>query len=191
MYSFCAMNSFRMSFWSVPEIVFQSTDLALREHQIHREHHRRRGVDRHRRRDVAERDAVEQRFHVGERRDVDAALPRLAERQRMVRIAPHQRRQIERDAQSRRARREQLAIPAVRVLRRAEPRKLPHRPELPSVAGRMNAPRVWIRARIAELAVVVELWNAFGRVETLDRTAGDGLEGLGCCGARLKSTLRD
>ena len=26
MYSFCAMNSFRMSFCSVPEIVFQSTD---------------------------------------------------------------------------------------------------------------------------------------------------------------------
>ena len=177
MYSFCAMNSFRMSFWSVPEIDCPVDRLAFGQHQIHREQHRRRRVDRHRRRDVAERDAVEQRFHVGERRDADAALPHLAERQRVIGIAPHQRRQIERDAQPRRARREQLAIPAVRVLRRPEPRKLPHRPQLASVAGRVNAARVGIRARIAELAVVVELRNAFGRVETLDRPAGNGLEG--------------
>ena len=114
----------------MPEIVLQVDALPLGEHEIHREDHRRRRVDRHRRRDAAERDAVEQRLHVGERGHVDAALPHLAERQRMVGIAAHQRRQIERNAQAGRTRRQQLSIPPVRVLRRPKPRELPHRPEL-------------------------------------------------------------
>ena len=89
--------------------------------------------------------------------DVDAALPDFAERQRMIGIASHQRRQVERHAQSGRPGREQLAVPAIRVLGRPKPSKLPHRPELAAVAGRMNAPRVGILAGIAELARVVEL----------------------------------
>ena len=55
---------------------------------------------------------VEQRLHVGERGDVHAALPHLAERQRMVGIAAHQRRQIERDAQARCRRPQQLPCSA-------------------------------------------------------------------------------
>ena len=54
--------------------------LTLGDDQIHREDHRRRRVDRHRRRDVAERNAIEQRFHVGQRRDRDAALADFAQR---------------------------------------------------------------------------------------------------------------
>ena len=100
MYSFCAMNSLRMSFWIVPESVFQSApcfsataryiakiigagELIVIDVVI-----------------VAERDAVEQPLHVGERHDADAALADFAERQLVVGIAPHQRRQVERDAEA-------------------------------------------------------------------------------------------
>ena len=64
---------------------------------------------------VAERDAVEQRLHVGERRDADAALAHFAERERVVGVAAHQRRQIEGDAQAGAARREQLPCSAALV----------------------------------------------------------------------------
>ena len=101
---------------------------------------------------VAERDAVEQRLHVGERRDVDAALPHFAERQRVVRIAPHQRRQVERDAEAGAARREQRLVARVGLLGRAEAGELPHRPELAAVAGGVDAARVRKLAGIAEVA---------------------------------------
>ena len=126
--------------------------LLLGHDQVHREDHRRRRVDRHRRRDVAERDAVEQRLHVGERRDVDAALPHFAERQLVIGIAAHQRRQIERHAQAGAAGREQRLVARVGVLRRPEPGKLPHRPQLAAVAGGVNAARVGKRARLADVA---------------------------------------
>ena len=109
--------------------------LLLGDDQVHREDHRRRRVDRHRRRDVGERDAVEQPLHVGERRDRHAALADFAERQRMVRIAAHQRRQIERDAQPGAAGREQLLVALVGLLGRPEPGELAHRPELAAVAA--------------------------------------------------------
>ena len=73
--------------------------LPLGHDQVHGEDHRRRRVDRHRRRDVGERNALEQRLHVGQRRDRDTALADFPERQRVVRVAPHQRRQVEGDAQ--------------------------------------------------------------------------------------------
>ena len=91
---------------------------------------------------VAEVDAVEQRFHVGERRHVDAALPHFAERQLVVGVAAHQRRQIEGDAQTGAAGREQLLIALVGLFRRPEAGELPHRPQLAAVAGGVNAARV-------------------------------------------------
>ena len=100
MYSFCAMNSFRMSFWIVPESFVQSApcfsattryiakiigagELIVIDVVI-----------------VAERDAVEQPLHVGERDDADAALADLAERQLVIGIAAHQRRQVEGHAEA-------------------------------------------------------------------------------------------
>src|SRR5678816_1463426 len=151
MYSFCAMNSLRMSFWIVPDSVFQSApccsattryiakiigageliviDVVMlslihiseptrllsisyavfclkkkknnknfffflmirrpprstldrssaasdvyKRQQIHRENHRRRRIDRHRRRDATERDAGEQSLHIGQRHNAHAAL---------------------------------------------------------------------------------------------------------------------
>ena len=51
-------------------------------------------------RDLVERDALEQRLHVRQRRDGDAALPHLAERQRVVGVAAHQRGQVEGDGEA-------------------------------------------------------------------------------------------
>ena len=123
MNSFCAMNSLRMSFWIVPESVAQSVPALLRDDEIHREQHRRRPVDRHRRRHGAEVDVGKERFHVGERRDVDAALPHFAARQLVVGVATHQRRQVEGDAQTRAAGRQQTTIALVGLFRRPEARQ--------------------------------------------------------------------
>ena len=159
--------------------------LLLGDDQVHREDHRRRRVDRHRRRDVAERNAVEQRLHVGERRDVDAALPHFAERQRVIRIAAHQRRQVERDAQAGAAGREQRLVAAVGLLRRAEPGKLPHRPELAAIAGGVDA------ARVGKLAgrAGIDAGDVVGGVERLDRPAGDRRERLRALGRGLLRRL--
>jgi hypothetical protein len=78
MYSFCAMYSLRMSFCSVPPTCADVDPLLLRHRQVHREEDRRRRVDGHRGRHLAEGDAVEEGLHVGQRVDRHAALAHLA-----------------------------------------------------------------------------------------------------------------
>jgi hypothetical protein len=109
--------------------------LLLGHDEVHREDHRRGRVDRHRRRDRAEIDAVEERFHVGQRRDVHTALANFAERELVVGVAAHQRGQIERHAEPGAACIEQLPVPFVGLLGRPESRELPHRPELAAIPG--------------------------------------------------------
>ena len=123
----------------MPDSVCPVGALLLRDGEIHREDHRRRRVDGHRRRDIAERNPVEQPFHVGERHDADTAFPDLAKRQRVVRIAAHERWQIEGDAQTGAARGEQGPVSLVGLLRRPKTGKLPHRPELAAIARRVDA----------------------------------------------------
>ena len=52
--------------------------LLLGDQFVEQEQQRRRGVDRHRRRDLVERDPVQQHLHVGDRVDRDARAPHLA-----------------------------------------------------------------------------------------------------------------
>ncbi len=115
--------------------------LLLADARVEREQHRGRAVDRHRRRDLAERDAGEERLHVGERVDRDALAADLAERARMVGVVAHQRRHVERGRQAGLAVLEQVAEPLVRLLRRAEPGELAHRPEPAAVHRRVDAAR--------------------------------------------------
>ena len=61
---------------------------------------RGRAVDRHRRRDVAHVDAVEEHLHIAQRVDRDAALADFAARLRRIGVVAHQRRHIERDRES-------------------------------------------------------------------------------------------
>ena len=78
--------------------------LLLADADVVREHDRRRRVDRHRGRDVAERDAAEERLHVGERVDRDPFATDLAERARVVGVVAHERRHVEGRASPRSAR---------------------------------------------------------------------------------------
>jgi hypothetical protein len=80
-HSFWAMYSLRMSVW----IVLRARDaLLLADADVEGEQDRRGRVDRHRSRDLVERDAAEERLHVRERVDRDALAADLAERARMV-----------------------------------------------------------------------------------------------------------
>ena len=156
MYSFCAMYSLRMSVWIVPRSAARRHALLLADRDVEREQDRRGRVDRHRRRDVAERDPAEERLHVLERVDRDALPADLAERALVVGVVAHQRRHVERGREPRLAVLEQVAEALVRLLRGAEARELAHRPELAAVHRRIDAARERMHAGIAEVAVIVE-----------------------------------
>ncbi len=130
--------------------------LLLTDTHVVGEQDRRRRIDRHRRRHVAERDAAKQRLHVLERVDRDTLTADLAERARVIRVVAHQRRHVERRRQARLAVLEQIAEALVRLSRRPEARELAHRPEPTAVHRRIDATRERERTRIAEVALVVD-----------------------------------
>jgi len=140
--------------------------LLLTDAEVEREQHRRRRVDRHRRRDLVERDPGEQRLHVVERVDRDALAADLPERPRVIRVVAHQRRHVEGRRQPRLPVLEQVPEPRVRLLGRPEPGELPHRPQPPAVHRRVDAARERIDAGIPQVAVVVDL-DVVGRVQRL------------------------
>ena len=115
--------------------------LAFRDELVEKQEQRRRRVDRHRRRDVGERDAGEQDLHVGERVDRDAGAADLAERTRIVGVVAELRRQVERDRESRLAVVEQIAVALVRLLRARETGVLTDRPRLAAVHVRVRPAR--------------------------------------------------
>ena len=78
---------------------------------------RGRTIDRHRDRDLIERNTVEQRLHVGQRGNGDAALADFTLGTRMIRIVPHQRGEIERDRQAGLPALEQELVPSIGVRR--------------------------------------------------------------------------
>ena len=91
----------------------------------------------------------------------------------MVGIAAHQRRQVEGHAQAGAARRNQLLVALVGLLRRPEPGELAHGPELAAVAGRVNAADV---GKLTRVVGVVEAFEIVGGIEALDQAAGNGRE---------------
>ena len=138
--------------------------LLLGDADVEGEQHRRGRVDRHRRRHLAERDAREQQAHVLDRVDRDALPPDLAERPGVVGVEAHQRRHVERRREAGLTVVEQEAEPLVRLVRRPEPRELAHRPEATAVHRRVDAARERELARVAEIAVVVDV-DGVGRRE--------------------------
>ena len=118
--SFCAWYSFKMSFCSVPPSRAAVDPGLLGLGDVHREDHRRRRVDRHRRRDRAEIDARVEVLHVGQRVDRHAAAADLAERHRVVGVDAQQRRHVERRRQPVAAGPDDLLEPPVGVVRGAE-----------------------------------------------------------------------
>ncbi len=94
-HSFCAMNSLSMSFCIVPPSWSQRDPLLLGQRQVHRERHRGRAVDGHRRGDLVERDVAEQELDVGEGGDRHALAADLAASARVVGVVAHQRGHVE------------------------------------------------------------------------------------------------
>ena len=191
MNSFWAMYSLRMSFCSVPPSFARGMPRLLRRRDEHRPDRRRRAVDRHRDRDLIERDAVEQDLHVGQRGDADAALAELARGDRLVGVVAHQRGQIEGHAQAVLAVGEQVEEARVRLLGAAEAGELANRPRPAAVAGRVDAARVGRLTRQPE--VTRRLDAARGEVglvvEPLDRARGDGPERPGQLAALGRDAL--
>ena len=149
--------------------------LALGDHEIHRQQHRGRAVDRHRGRNLVERDAIEQARHVVDRGYRDALASDLAARALVVGVVAHQARHVERGRKAVLPLREQEVEALVGVLGEAEARELAHRPQPPAVHRLVHAARIWKLARVAERALVVALY-VLGRVERLDLQVGDGRE---------------
>ena len=144
--------------------------LLLGDELVEQQEERRGRVDRHRRRDLVERDAVEEHLHVGERVDRDAGPPDLALGERVVRVVAELRRQVERDGEPGLAALEQVAEARVRLLGRAVARVLADRPRAAAVHRLVRAARERELARELELA----RREVVRRVDGLDLDAGVG-----------------
>jgi hypothetical protein len=149
--------------------------LVVADADVEREQHRRRRVDRHRGRDLVERDPVEQRLHVLERVDRHALTAHLTERASVVRVVAHQRRHVEGGREPRLPVLQQVVEALVRLRRRAEAGELPHRPEAAAVHRLVDPARERVLTRLAEIAVEVDL-DVLRRVQGLDREPGDRRE---------------
>jgi hypothetical protein len=97
--------------------------------------------DRHRGRDVAQRDVGEQRLHVGALSIADPAVPDLAEAVAVVGVAAHQRGHVEGHRQPATPAGQDHLVALVGLHRVAEPGELADRPGPPAVARRIQAPR--------------------------------------------------
>ena len=150
------------------EYIARGRALLLRHGDVHRDQHRRRGIDRHRRAHLVERDAVEEQFHVLDRVDGDADLADLRLRDRIVRVEPDLRRQVERGGEAGLPLREQEAEALVGLLRGAVAGVLARGPELATVHRRLDAAREGVLAGVADVALVVRVRDVERRVEPLD-----------------------
>ena len=95
--SFCAMYSFRMSFWSVPPSLARAMPRFSAAAMYIAQNHGGRAVDGHGGRDLVQRDAVEEDLHVGQGGDRYAALAELAHGLGRVGVVAVKRRHIEGD----------------------------------------------------------------------------------------------
>ncbi len=127
--------------------------LLLRDELVEQEEERRGRVDRHRGRDLAERDRVEEDAHVLERVDRDARAADLAERVRIVRVVAELGRQVEGDREPRLAPLEQVAEAPVRLLGGREAGVLADRPGPAPVHVRIRPARVGELAGLLAVAV--------------------------------------
>ena len=145
--------------------------LLLADQLVHQQQARRGRVDRHRRRDLVQRDLVERRAHVVDRVDRDAGAADLAEAARVVAVEPELGRQVEGHRQAGPALGEQVAVALVGLLGARVAGVLAHRPDLLAVHLAVHAAGVGEVAGLAELELVGQVGL---RVERLDLDAGVG-----------------
>ena len=130
--------------------------LAFGRHDVEGHEGRGGGVDRHRRRYLAERDPVEQDLHVGKARDRNAYPADLTGRIGRIGIEAHLGRQVKGDGQPRLALLEEVAEAGVRLCRRGKPGVLAHRPEAASVHRGLDTAREGELTRTREILVLVQ-----------------------------------
>ncbi len=171
-----AMYSLRMSFWVVPPIAGPRHALGLGRRDVQRQQDRRRGVDRHRGADLAERQAVEQDRHVGQARDRHPDPADLALRLGRVRVVAHLGRQVEGDRQPGLALLEEVAEAPVGLLGGREAGVLAHRPEPAAVHRRLDATGERVLPGPPEVAILVEAGRVGRGVEVADDDPRRGLE---------------
>ena len=138
---------------------------------IHGPDNRGGAVDSHARADLAQRDTVKEDLHVLQAADSHAAGAELAQRFRRVRVIAHQGCQVEGHGKPHVALLEQVFVARVGLLGRAETGKHAHRPGLAAVHRAVDAARIRVVAREAEMLVVVEIGHVEGRVQPIDGLA--------------------
>ena len=123
--------------------------LLERGHLVEREQPHRRGVDRHRRVHLGERDVVEQRAHVAEVADRHADLADLAARQLVVGVVAGLGRQVEGDGQPGLALGEVAPVERVGLGRRGVAGVGAHQPGLVRTCGRLRLEPAVARSLLA------------------------------------------
>ncbi len=129
-------------------------------------------VDRHRSADVLERNAVEERFHVTQAGDGDAAASDLALGALVPRVDAHERRHVERHGESGATLTQQVLVALVRFARGPEAGELAHRPQSPTVHVRVRSTRERELAGCRDVVRVVEtlgVGRCVERIEPLTR----------------------
>ena len=178
-----AMYSLRMSFWVVPRSCSRLHALLLADQLVEQQQHRGGRVDRHRRRDLVERDAVEHPPHVVDRVDGDAGAADLALAERVVGVAAELGGQVEGHRQAGRAVVDQVVEALVGLLGGRVAGVLAHRPAAVAVHPLVDAAREGVLARLAEPLLEVLRQVVLG-VERLDLDARVGEARAGRRGRR-------
>ncbi len=127
--------------------------LLLADELVEQQQDRRRRVDRHRGRDLVERDLVEADPHVLDRVDRHPGAPDLARAERVVGVAPELGRQVEGHREAGGAVLDQVAVALVGVLGAGEAGVLAHRPEAVAVHALVDPAGERIVAGLAEALV--------------------------------------
>ena len=128
----------------------------FRDDDVHREQRGRGRVDRHARRDLVERNSVEENVHVFDGIDRDTDTPDFPARSGRVGVDAHLRRQVECDGESGLSSFEQQFEALVGRLGRAKARVLPHGPQSTTIHRRLHAACERKDAGICEIACVVD-----------------------------------
>ena len=118
---------------------------------------------------LIERDSVEEGLEVGQGVDRHAHLADLALAKRMVGVEADLRGKVERDAQSGRALREQIAVALVGFLGGGIAGIFPHGPEPTAIHGRMGAAGEGELAGKPQLRFIARHDLVVGKVEPIDR----------------------
>src|SRR5829696_5592488 len=147
--------------------------LLLADELVEQQQDRRGRVDRHRRRDLVQRDALEHPAHVVDRVDGHAGAPDLAQAERVIGVAAELGRQVEGHREPGRSVLDQVAEALVGLLGRGVARVLAHRPLARAVHVRVDAPGEGELAGLSQPLLEAAADVLFG-VQLFDLDAGVG-----------------